>query len=419
MSFQGVGDLPSAFPVSDLAAGSIAAATLAVGQFGGAEGPVHVDRRLASLWFGTSLQPIGWQTAPVWDPIAGDYEAADGWIRLHTNAPHHRHAALRVLGTEADRDRVALAVRTWSATGLETAVVEQGGCAAAMRSMPQWAAHPQGMAVAEEPLAWIEHHHGTPTPSGEAARPLSGLRVLDLTRVLAGPVATRFLAGFGAEVLRIDPPDWDEPSLAPDVTLGKRCGRLDLRAQRERLLALLAEADVVVHGYRPGALDRLGLDAKTRRETRPGLVDVSLDAYGWTGPWAGRRGFDSLMQMSAGIAHAGMVHFGRSKPTPLPAQALDHATGYVMAAAVVLGLVQGAVTTRLSLARTAALLCGLPSAVAGPEIGGPEPADFATDLEQTGWGMARRLLPPANIGHTRMRWDRPAGNLGTAEATWA
>ena len=165
--------------------------------------------------------------------------------------------------------------------------------------------------------------------------------MLDLTRVLAGPVATRFLAGFGADVLRIDPPEWDEPAVVPEVTLGKRCARLDARTDdgRAHLRRLLAEADVLVHGYRPGVLDSLlGVDADGRAELRPGLVEVCLDAYGWTGPWSARRGFDSLVQMSSGIAEAGMRWAGRDVPTPLPVQALDHATGYLMAAEVIDGL---------------------------------------------------------------------------------
>lgn len=418
VSFEGVGDLRSRFAVSDLAAGSVAAATLAVAGLMTAEAPVRVDRRRASLWFQGSLAPIGWQAPPAWDAVAGDYEAADGWIRLHTNAPHHRRAALRVLGTPPEREAVAAAVRTWPAEALEQAVLAEGGCAAAMRSMPEWAAHRQGMAVASEPLAWVERHAGAARHAADPHRPLSGVRVLDLTRILAGPVATRFLAGFGADVLRLDPPDWEEASLAPEVTLGKRCARLDLRTERDRFSALLARADVIVHGYRPDALNRLGLDAAARRRIRPALVDVSLDAYGWTGPWAGRRGFDSLVQMSTGIAHAGMVHFGTGRPTPLPVQALDHATGYIMAAAVGLGLAQGAVTTRVSLARTAHLLCGTAPTPAGPIIAGPEEGDFAADVEHTAWGAARRLLPPAMIACVPMRWDRPAGKLGAAPPSW-
>jgi hypothetical protein len=417
--FIGEGDLPSVFAVSDLAAGSIAAATLAVASVGGTRSPVTVDRRLASLWFGSSFRPVDWQAPPTWDAVAGDYQADDGWIRLHTNADHHRAAAMSVLGTPAEREVVAAAVRAWPAERLESAIVERGGCAAAMRCMDEWAAHPQGAAVTAEPLAWVEAHSGEPKRAADPRRPLAGIRVLDLTRILAGPAATRFLAGFGADVLRIDPPGWEEPVVAPDVTLGKRCARLDLRADRERFLPLLAGADVFVHGYRADALDRLGLDAETCRRTRPGLVDVSLDAYGWTGPWAKRRGFDSLVQMSSGIAHAGMVRLGRDKPTPLPVQALDHATGYIMATAVALGLARGASTTRVSLARTASLLCGIPADAAGPAIGKRTDADFAADPERTDWGMVRRLRPPASAGEATMRWDRPASPLGTAEPVWS
>jgi crotonobetainyl-CoA:carnitine CoA-transferase CaiB-like acyl-CoA transferase len=186
---------------------------------------------------------------------------------------------------------------------------------------------------------------------------------LDLTRVLAGPVATRFLAGLGAEVLRLDPPGWDEPGVLPDVTLGKRRTRLDLRtrAGRDRFEALLRGADLLVHGYRPGALDGLGWDAAHRQALRPGLVEVSLNAYGWDGPWRDRRGFDSLVQMSCGIAEAGMARLGKEKPFPLPVQALDHACGYIMAAAALISLRRRRETgmgsiTRLSLARVARLL---------------------------------------------------------------
>ncbi|WP_111421550.1 CoA transferase, partial [Rhodoplanes roseus] len=364
----GPGDLPSCFRVTDLASAAVGAASLAIaeriGITTGTTPAVTVDRRLSSLWFGTSIVPEGWALPPAWDPIAGDYATADGWIRLHTNAAHHRVAALAVLGVPADRDLVAAAVRSWRADALETAVVGQGGCAATMRTVADWAVHPQGRAVAAEPLVdVVPTDFGTPDRPCDPARPLAGLRVLDLTRILAGPVATRFLAGFGADVLRIDPPGWDEPSLAPEVTLGKRCARLDLHSRegRDRLLALLADADVLVHGYRPDALDRIGLGADVRRAARPGLVDVSLDAYGWTGPWAGRRGFDSLVQVSCGIAAEGLRRFGRDRPTPLPVQALDHATGWLMAAAVVRGLTARAATgrgcrARLSLARTAMLL---------------------------------------------------------------
>lgn len=429
--FAGTGDLRAAFAVSDLAAASIAAAGLAVAELIAAQGAasptVRVDRRLASLWYGMTIRPIGWSMPPPWDPIAGDYAAADGWIRLHTNAPHHREAALAALGTAADKDAVTAAVSRWRIDDLEAAVVERGGCAAAMRDLAAWAVHPHGKSVMAEPLAWIE--------AGDAAaraewpvtptRPLAGIRVLDLTRVLAGPVATRFLAGFGAEVLRIDPPDWDEPGVIPSVTLGKRCARLDLRqpADRRVLEDLLASADVMVHGYRPDALARLGLDAAARRRIRPGLVDVSLDAYGWSGPWRGRRGFDSLVQMSSGIAAEGMRRFNAAKPTPLPVQAIDHATGYLMAAAVARGLTRRVrdgigSATRTSLARTAALLSRAPMPDRNDPFAEVTDADFGPAEEATTWGPARRVRPPVLVAGAAMRWDLPASALGSSRPEW-
>lgn len=429
---DGPGALPSAFAVSDLAAGTIGAAALAIAAWAGGRPMARVDRRLASFWFQETIRPIGWEIPPPWDPIAGDYRTADGWIRLHTNAPHHRAAALAVLGTPSEKAAVAECVGTWQADALEAAVIAQGGCAATMRDLATWRAHPHGRAVAAEPLIHLDAGSTistptgpTPTGPGDAARPLAGIRVLDLTRVLAGPVATRFLAGFGADVLRIDPPDWDEPGVVPSVTLGKRCARLDLRRDGDlgTLRALMAGADILVHGYRPDALARLGLDAAERQRLRPGLVDVCLDAYGWTGPWAGRRGFDSLVQMSSGIAAEGMHHYRTEAPRPLPVQALDHATGYLMAAAAVMGLArrrdtgQGMIA-RTSLARTAHLLAGLPATPDTAPFAPIADADFAAEPEATSWGPAHRLRPPVAIDGIPMRWDRGASALGSAEPVW-
>lgn len=424
------GALKSAFAVTDLAAAAIAAAGLAAAELiavrYGEMPRVCVDRRLASFWFAETLRPEGWSLPPVWDAIAGIYRAADGWIRLHTNAPAHRAAALAALQTPAKRDAVAAAVCRWEAEDLESAIVAKGGCAAALRSREAWAKHPQGASVAGEPLLWIDETDACPFPPWPmtATRPLAGLRVLDLTRVLAGPVATRFLAGLGAEVLRIDPPWWDEPGVVPEIALGKRCARLDLRRakERERLAALLAEADVLVHGYRPNALADRGFDGEVRRRLRPGLIDVSLNAYGWTGSWRGRRGFDSLVQMSVGIAAEGMRRFRADKPVPLPVQALDHATGYLMAAAAIRGLTRRltsnlGTTARASLARTAHLLASAPPGD-GPELAALGATDVAAAIEVTAWGPAKRLRPPFTIDGVEIGWRRGATALGSAEPVW-
>lgn len=431
LAVVGQGDLPSAFPVTDFACAAMAAAALAVADLIVSRGSklpsVAVDRRLASFWLIGSIRPSGWKLPPIHDPIAGDYPVRDGWIRLHTNQPHHRAAAERVLGVAADRAAVARAVAIWGKGELEAAVVAQGGCAAEMRTAAEWGAHPQGQAVAAEPLVHMAAQDAGPplVLAGDAARPLRGLRVLDLTRVLAGPVGTRFLAGYGADVLRIDPLTWNEPGLVPDVTLGKRCARLDLSAGADRATfeGLLRDAHVFVNGYRPGALDALGYDAAARRSLAPGLIDVCLDAYGWAGPWATRRGFDSLVQMSSGIADAGMRWRQADKPVPLPAQALDHATGYLVAAAVIRGVTRrtttgGGLEARLSLARTARFLTDAQAAAATAALMPETPADLAPDIEPTSWGPARRLTPPLMIAGTPMRWDRPASALGSSPASW-
>jgi hypothetical protein len=250
------------------------------------------------------------------------------------------------------------------------------------------------------------------------AQPLAGIKVLDLTRVLAGPIASRFLAGLGADVLRIDPPNWNEPGVVPEVTLGKRCARLDLHDANDRAVfdSLLKDADILLHGYRADALERLGYGAAERQRLAPGLIDVCLNAYGWSGPWQNRRGFDSLVQMSSGIAEAGMRWKTADKPTPLPVQALDHATGYLMAAAAIT-LLDGGGSARLSLARTAKLLIEN-----GPGTDEALRAEDENDqgllIEQTPWGPAHRLHVPLKITGTPLQWALPASELGSHLAKW-
>ena len=425
----------SCFDVSGLAANSMRAAAEClfelIGVCGGVADDSHqilVDQRLASLWFGQSLYPDGWSLPPAWDDLAGDYVTSDGWIRLHTNAVHHRKAAVSVLNCGDNRKSTENAVRKWSSVELESAIVRAGGCAAEMRSFDQWKHHPQGLAVSKEPLV-IWSAHGISESFNLVSsphRPLKGIRVLDLTRVLAGPVATRFLAAYGADVLRIDPLDlWDDSVNAPEMSLGKRCAGLDLRKSKDRdvLVALMSEADVFVHGYRPGALEKLGFSEQQCCEINAGMVTVSLSAYGWSGPWAQRRGFDSLVQMSSGIADAGMVWKNSSTPHPLPVQALDHATGYLMAAAALHALAErvrsGTVmSARLSLAKTADFLSRYRVGDCLPELKPVGNGDFNSAVEETGWGPARRLKFPVTTSSVKPCWDYPAGLLRSSSAVW-
>ncbi len=441
LSIGGEGALPGLFPISDLAAAAVACAALAADELrdlagsrpGTGPGAVRVDRRLAAAWFGVTLRPLGWAPPPLRDALTGDWRCRDGWIRLHANAPHHRAAALGVLGLrdargQVDAAGVAAAVASWHGASLEQAVVEAGGCAAEMRDIQAWRAHPQGIAVQGHPLVeWRCAPASTAPWSPHSSVLLRGLRVLDMTRVLAGPVATRMLAGLGATVLRIDPPQWNEPGVVPDVTRGKRCARLDLKTApgHARFVELLAQADVFVHGLRPGALEAIGLGAPVRTRIRPGLVDVSLDAYGWHGPWALRRGFDSLVQMSCGIADAGMRAAGATRPLPLPVQALDHSTGYLAAAAVLRGLTRRVdadqrTEAQLSLAATAEILLDLTHRTeTGQAPHAPlSETDWVTRIERTPWGPARRLRAPWGIVGVPTRWHLPAAELGSAPARW-
>ena len=428
--FTASGALPSAFAVTDLACASIAAAGQAiselVNQHTGRLPEVEVDQRLASFWFATSIRPIGWQLPPLWDPVAGDYATQDGWIRLHTNAPHHRAAAESVLGACADRAAMAAKVAQWASKDLEQAVVEAKGCAAEMRSWTQWQQHPQGLAVNTEPLVQFTHQQdeNPETWQGSVTQPLAAINVLDLTRVLAGPTASRFLAGLGANVLRIDPPTWNEPGVVPEVTLGKRCARLDLHdpADRSVFEQLLKDADILLHGYRADALEQLGFGAERRRQLAPGLIDVCLNAYGWSGPWQNRRGFDSLVQMSSGIAEAGQRWKHADIPTPLPVQALDHATGYLMAASAIRLLTERLKTgrggsARLSLARTAKLLIEHEPGTS-EALRAEDERDQGLQVEQTPWGPAHRLQPPLKISGTPVMWALPATELGSHRPQW-
>lgn len=418
------GGLPSRFQVGALANATIGVATLAAAEFwalrrGKTLPRVTVERPLASVAFRCEqlLIPIGWTLPAIRDLITGDYEAADGWIRLHTNYSHHREAVIRVLGVAAEKRQVAAAVKSRHAEELERAVVGAGGCAAALRSIAGWQLHAQGMALANESLCiWDGRSPRQPTRS-EPDSPLGGIRVLDLTRVIAGPIGARYLAAFGADVLRLDPPGFYEvPALLPVTTRGKRCAALDLTdpAQRNTWQKLLSQADILIHGYRPGAMETLGYSTSRLRELNPALAIVRYDAYGWSGPWVERRGFDSLVQMSSGIAHPG----NDGRPTPLPAQALDHGTGYLIAAAACRALSEGYACAHLSLARTARLLVELGT---DGDAGASEYADVSDFLELTNseWGPLREVRCPGSIEGYDVRWRHRAGSLARHEPSWS
>ncbi|WP_052227038.1 CoA transferase [Microbacterium mangrovi] len=436
-TIEGSGFLRSALPVSALTTEAFTTLALALSSlmermaFPEAS-DVHVDRALCDSWFGQHVRPVGWTPPSPWDPLSGSFATADrSWIRTHANAPHHRAALLHVLGLSDSVDPVdpaALAERIaqWDAERLESAIVDAGGASAALRTATEWTASAPGHAVQHEPLieysptaAWDDSTRWNPTPE----RPLAGLRVLDLTRVIAGPACTQVLAGLGADVLRVDPPGWDEPAVLPLVMAGKRSVRLDLRdgAERGILLGLLAEADVLVHGYRGGAMDGLGLSEEQRRHVRPGLVDVAERAYGWTGPWTERRGFDSLVQFSSGIAHLGMTSARAAEPVSLPVQALDWATGYLAATSVLLGLRERfdddrGSSWRLSLARTAHTLLTMPRGTDDEPGDRPE---ISGAVVPTALGDIAVAESPIRVGRASLHYTSITTSLGVDAATWS
>ena len=337
------GGLPSRLPAEDVAIACAGAALLAAAalhaQRGGDSGSrgspvVRLDRGHVAAAFRSEafLRVDGQPAGPGFAPLSRFWRAADGWVRTHGNYPWHRAALLRALGcagdVEGDPEPVAAAIAELGARQAEDLVTGAGGVAAAVRDEASWQAEPPGQAVAATALVEATSVGGAPPrwrPAG--ALPASGIRVLDLTRVIAGPVATRYLGALGADVLRLDPPDRPELTMQTyDGLLAKRSALLDFGVDggHDRLHDLLSGADVLVHGYRPHALDRFGLDPQTLAERHPGLVVVSLSAWGSRGPWGGRRGFDSIVQAASGIALAESARRRAARRAAVPAARPRH-----------------------------------------------------------------------------------------------
>lgn len=278
------------------------------------------------------------RAAEPWAPLSGFAPAADGWVRLHGNYPHHAAALRAALDLDGAADERAALAEACAALPAETVcarVQERGGIAAVVRAEVEWTRHAQALATRDDP--WLAVEPGPPRPTlppvRDARRPLDGVRVLDLTRVVAGPMGTQLLGCLGADVLRLDPPHLPEQLDAfLAAGMGKRSAVIDLRGRSRSLESLVAGADVVVLGYRPGSLDRHGLQPEMLRARHPHLVVATLSAWGEHGPWGAREGFDSIVQAATGIA---AVYSGDdARPGALPVQALDHSTGLRLAAGI-------------------------------------------------------------------------------------
>jgi crotonobetainyl-CoA:carnitine CoA-transferase CaiB-like acyl-CoA transferase len=432
--------LPSSFAVGTVAQATAAATALAANELWHLRTRrrqrVSVDMRHAGIEFRSEryLRVDGKPPHEHRDKTVGVYRTGDGrWIRLHTNLPHHRAGTLKLLGADYDRASVQRAIDGWEAFKLEDAAAAAGLVVTATRSFAEWDAHPQGRAVAALPLFTIEKIGDAPAQSLPAGdRPLASVRVLDLTRVIAGPVCGRTLAAHGADVLNISAAHVPQmEALVIDTNRGKLTAQIDLReaAGRDKLAGLLRNADIFVQGYRPGAIAQYGFSAEQAARMKPGIVCVSLCAYGHDGPWAGRRGFDSLVQNADGLNVAEAEASGRSgpqpEPLPLPAQALDHATGYLMAFGAMTALKRrategGSWHVRCSLAQTGHWVRHLGRIAGG--LARPNPSfDDVRDLTEdsaSGFGRLTSVRHSAMMSETPVRWVRPSMPLGSHTPEW-
>jgi len=428
--------LPSSFRVAAAAQASIAATGLAAAQVwklrSGQSQDVAVDMRHAIVECRSEryLRVDGKPPPPAWDAIAGIYRTRDQrFVRLHTNFRHHRDAVCRVLNCKPERDDVQAALMRWDGEAFETAAYAGGGVVAMMRSHGEWSELPHAGALAELPLVSIEKiGEAAPRPWPGGDRPLAGLRVLDLSRVIAGPVAGRTLAVHGADVLLISGPDLPAiPWLTIDTGRGKLTSFVDLKSEQGRgsLRDLLAGADIFSQGYRPQALAALGFSPQDAARISPGIVYVSLSAYGHAGPWAERRGFDSLVQTATGFNHAEGQAAGVDGPKELPAQMLDHATGYLMAFGAVMAKARqsregGSWHVRVSLARTGQWLWNLGRVADGfktEDLKGETVQPFIEEVP-SGFGPLRSVRHSAVLSKTPAFWARPAMPLGSHPAEW-
>jgi len=432
--------LPTRYRIGTAAAGILAATGVAASELWklrkGRTQAVSVDVPAAAVSLRSSryMSIAGREADRDFAPLMRFYPARDGrWVFLHANFPNLRDAALRVLGLPADRiedrDAVAAAIAGWDGGALETALHEGGACGAFVRTHAEWDRHPHAQAIAHLPAVEITRiGDARPRPLPEGDRPLAGVRVLDLTRVIAGPTCARTLAEHGADVLKITRVGLaDSGDLDLDTGIGKLSARLDLRQREEhaRLVELARSADVFSQSYRPGTLAARGFGPEALAELRPGIVYVTLSAWGHTGPWQHRRGYDTVVQAASGMAEASG---GATGPKHLPVSALDYVGGNLMAFGAMVALARrategGSWLVRVSLATTARWILNRGVLARDEFAGAPDdlPAaaiDRLSSEMDTPLGRMRFLSPVVGMSETPAHWARPAVPLGYHQAAW-
>ncbi|MCZ6605788.1 MAG: CoA transferase [Alphaproteobacteria bacterium] len=431
---DGANVLPTTIPIEDMAVAALSAVGLCVAAMwqlrSGRSQTVTIDRSAAGLSMASAdYLRVDGRTIDRFDPITGYYPARDGdWVYLHGNFPHLRDGLLELLEVDNDRNAVARAISRWHAEELEQEGIARGLCAALVRNRAQWLAHEQHRAVASLPLIELTKiGDSPPEPLRAAERPLTGLRMLDLSRVIAGPMAGRTFAEHGATVMRVASPNLPAiESLVINTGFGKRSCFIDLDSPGgvESLKALVSEADVFLDAYRPGALEGRGFGAAQLADMRPGIVSVSLDAWARQGPWHARRGYDSLVVATTGLALAE----SDEQPKRLPCQPLDYLTGYFAAFGALVALMRrategGSWRVSVSLARTADWMwqmtdaMGLKTDVPPASLTDDEMANYRLSMESA-FGELSFLKPVLEMSNTPAGWATPPVPLGSHPAVW-
>jgi len=433
--------LPTPFRIAETSTAALAAVAMAAADLWalrtGRQQDITVDARqaTASLRSGKYMHLDGAHVSTERNAVMGVYPAKNGrWSYLHCNFPNHRAAALQVLGVPEDREAVRQAVAKWDALELEEAIIAAKGAGGMVRTMEEWARHPQAAAIASLPLMEIvKIGESAPEKLPEGERPLSGVRVLDLTRVLAGPTCARTLAEHGADVMKITAAHLPNIGYQEyDTGHGKLSAQLDLRQPQDidTLRGLVREAEVFSQGYRPGTLGARGFSPEALAELHPGIVVVSLCAFSHVGPWASRRGFDTVVQTVSGItSRQGELFPGAAAgPQFYPVSAIDYLTGYLMAFGAMVALARrvregGSWLVRISLAQVGRWLVerGQVPEAALQNV----PQEFTPD-ELARWAMTsdtpvgrlHHLGPVVRLSETAPYWARPSVPLGYHAPAW-
>ena len=358
--------------------------------------------------------------------IIQPWRCRDGrWYLPHFNLPHLHDRVIGVLGCESNADAVAKAVAQWHSHDLEEAVAAARACGSIVRSNAEWLKHPHGKMLADKPLVEITKiGDSDPIPFPEGERPLSGIKVLDLTRILAGPIAARTLAENGADVLMVTAehlPQVREHVM--DTSHGKRSCFLNFNNPDDlaTIKKLVRNADVFSQGYRPGVMDKHGLSPEQLAKERPGIIYLSVSCYGAGGPFSDRGGWEQIGECATGIC----LDNGDERPKLLPASACDYTTGLNGAYGVLLALARraregGSYHVAVSLCRSGMYIYKQGKVdYADADMGlSASELDPIMIESKGGRGVLRHLAPVLRMSETKPYWDKPSPVLGSNIPEW-